>query len=112
MQTTVRVKKYAVRKVPIDRQHSVYRHRVQYRSLGLRLHAHVMVQELWYKLILTNLFLLSITYTTTTRNSSRWYLHQTTPWTRTRTYHRGESPLTVLLLTGGHPEERSSQLDL
>src|SRR6202040_3974411 len=63
-----------------------------------------------------NLFLLSITYTTTTRNSSRWYLHQTTPWTRTRTYHRGESPLTVLLLTGnalrahglapiGHPRE-------
>src|ERR1700720_863118 len=100
MQTTVRVKKYAVRKVPIDRQHSVYRHRVQYQSLGSRLHAHVMVRELWYKLILTNLFLLSITYTTTTQNPLRWYLHQTTPWTWTQTYHRGENPPTVPLQTG------------
>src|ERR1700720_1265371 len=59
-----------------------------------------MVRELWYKLIYTNIFLLSITYTTTTRSPLRWYLHQTTPWTRTLTYHRGESPPTILLQTG------------
>src|ERR1700720_3436691 len=100
MRTIVRIKKYNVGKVPIDRQHLVYHHRVQYQSLGSRLHAHVMVRELWYKLILMNLFLLSITYTTTTQNLLRWYLHQTTPWTRTQTYHRGESPLTIPLRTG------------